>query len=103
MVFSRTLDSVEGTNTRLAREGLAAELASLQEAGRGDVEVGGAGLAAEAAKLGLIDEYNVFVHPVAVGGGIPFFPRDLRIDMQLVETRTFSSGVAYLRYHAAGR
>jgi dihydrofolate reductase len=103
VVFSRTLDSVEGTNTRLARDDLAAELTSLRDTGRGDVEVGGAGLAAEAARLGLIDEYNVFVHPVAVGGGIPFFPRDQRIDMELVETRTFSSRVVYMRYRAAGR
>ena len=64
---------------------------------RGDVAVGGAGLAAEAARLDLIDEYRLFVHPVAVGGGIPFFPRDHRVDMELVETRTFSSRVVYLR------
>jgi hypothetical protein len=43
------------------------------------------------------------VCPVAVGGGIPFFPRDLRIDMELMETRTFSSQVVYLRYRVAGR
>jgi dihydrofolate reductase len=103
VVFSRTLDAVEGANTTLARDDLPAELTRLQESVDGDVEVGGAGLAAEAARLGLIDEYRLFVHPVAVGGGIPFFPRDLRIDMELVETRTFSSRVAYLRYRAAGR
>jgi dihydrofolate reductase len=103
VVFSRTLDSVEGANTTLARDDLRAELTSLQESVRGDVAVGGAGLAAEAARLDLIDEYRLFVHPVAVGGGIPFFPRDHRVDMELVETRTFSSRVVYLRYRAAGR
>lgn len=102
VVFSRTLDSVEGANTTLARDDLRAELASLQESG-GDVAVGGAELAAEAARLDLIDEYRIFVHPVAVGGGIPFFPRNHRVDMELVETRTFSSRVVYLRYRAAGR
>ena len=103
VAFSRTLDAVEGANTTLARGDLRAELASLRESVRGDVAVGGAGLAAEAARLGLIDEYRLFVHPVAVGGGVPFFPRDHRVDMDLVETRTFGSRVAYLRYRAAGR
>src|SRR5918999_4135295 len=103
VVFSRTLDSVEGANTTLARDDLRAELTSLQESVRGDVAVGGAELAAEAVRLGLIDEYRLVVHPVAVGGGIPFFPRDHRVDLELVETRTFSSRVVYLRYRAAGR
>ena len=103
VVFSRTLDSVEGANTTLACDDLRAELSSLQESVRGDVAVGGAELAAEAVRLNLIDEYKLFVHPVAVGGGIPFFPRDHRVDLELVETRTFSSRVVYLRYRAAGR
>ena len=103
MGFSRTLNSVEGANTTLARDDLRAELTALQASVRGDVAVGGAELAAEAARLDLIDEYRLFVHPVAVGGGIPFFPRDHRVDMELVETRTFSSRVVYLRYRAAGR
>ena len=77
VVFSRTLDSVEGANTTLARDDLRAELISLQESVRGDVAVGGAALAVEAA-LDLIAEYRLFVHPVAVGGGMPFFPRDHR-------------------------
>jgi dihydrofolate reductase len=102
VVFSRTLDSVEGAKTTLARADLRTELTALQESVRGDVAVGGAELAAEAARLDLIDEYRLFVHPVAVGGGIPFFPRDHRVDLELVETRTFGSGVVYLRYRAAG-
>jgi dihydrofolate reductase len=103
VVFSRTLDAVEGSNTTLARGDLRAELAALQESVGADVAVGGAELAGEASRLGLIDEYRVFVLPVAVGGGIPFFPRDHRIDMELVETQTLSSRVVYLRYRAAGR
>jgi dihydrofolate reductase len=103
VVFSRTLDSVEGARTRLARGDVRSELTALRESVGGDVGVGGAGLAAEASRLGLIDEYRLFVYPVAVGGGIPFFPRDHRVDMELVETRTFSSRVVYTRYRAAGR
>ena len=103
VVFSRTLDAVEGSNTTLARGDLRAELTALQESVGGDVAVGGATLAGEAIRLGLIDEYRLFVHPVAVGGGIPFFPRDHRVDMELVETRPLRSRVVYMRYRAAGR
>ncbi|MCW3041315.1 MAG: deaminase [Solirubrobacterales bacterium] len=103
VVFSRTLDAVTGTNTTLARGELRAELAALREAVNGDVAVGGATLAAEASRLGLIDEYRLFVHPVAVGGGRPFFPAGHRVDLDLVESRTFGSRVTYLRYRAAGR
>jgi dihydrofolate reductase len=67
--------------------------------GEGDIAIGGATLAAEAAALGLIDEYRAMVYPVLVGGGISFFPqRERRVDLELVETRTFSSRVVYLRY-----
>ena len=60
------------------------------------------GIAAEAAALGLIDEYRARVYPVLVSGGIPFFPqRERRVDLELVETRTFSSRVVYLRYRVA--
>ncbi|MFF3145611.1 dihydrofolate reductase family protein, partial [Streptomyces sp. NPDC057927] len=70
--------------------------------GEGDIAIGGATLAAEAAELGLIDEYRARVYPVLVGGGIPFFPQhERRVDLELVETRTFSSSVAYLRYRVA--
>jgi dihydrofolate reductase len=103
VVFSRTLDSVEGANTTLARGDLRAELTAFQESVGGDVAVGGAELGGEAVRLGLVDEYRLFVHPVAVGGGVPFFPRDHRVDLELVETRTFSSRVVYLRYRTAGR
>jgi dihydrofolate reductase len=52
--------------------------------------------------LGLIDEYRAVVYPVMVGGGIPFFPqRERRVDLELVETRTFSSRFVYLRYRVA--
>ena len=72
------------------------------EPGEGDIAIGGATLAAEAAASGLIDEYRAMVHPVLVGGGIPYFPRrERRVDLELVETRTFSSRVVYLRYRVA--
>jgi dihydrofolate reductase len=102
VVFSTTLSAVEG-NARLASGGVAEEIERLRaEPGEGDIAIGGATLAAEAAALGLIDEYRAMVYPVLVGGGIPFFPqRERRVDLELVETRTFSSKVVYLRYRVA--
>ena len=70
--------------------------------GEGEIAIGGATLAAEAAALDLIDEYRPMVYPVLVGGGIPFFPRqERRVDLELVETRPFNSKVVYLRYRLA--
>ena len=102
VVFSTTLSSVHGT-ARLASGSLAEEIErSRAEPGESAIAIGGATLAAEAAASGLIDEYRLRVYPVLVGGGIPFFPqRERRVDLELVETRTFSSSVVYLRYRVA--
>ncbi|WP_131735551.1 dihydrofolate reductase family protein [Actinomadura roseirufa] len=102
VVFSTTLAEVQG-NARLASGGLAEEIERLRaEPGEGDIAIGGATLAAEAAASDLIDEYRTMVYPVLVGGGIPFFPQqERRVDLELVETRTFSSRVVYLRYRVA--
>ncbi|MCV2462959.1 dihydrofolate reductase family protein [Streptomyces sp. ICN988] len=100
VVFSRTLTTVRGTNTRLASGTLAEEIEHLRtEPGDGDIAIGGATLAAEAAEAGLIDEYRTVVHPVLVGGGTPYFPRDeRRVKLELVESHTFASGVVRLRH-----
>jgi len=95
IVFSTTMSEVEG-NARLATGSIEEELARLGDA---EVAVGGAGLAAELTRRGLIDEYRLFVNPVVVGGGTPFFPAlDHRIGLELLEARTFGSQVVYLRY-----
>ena len=97
-VFSRTLDSVQG-NARLAEGSVAEEVAAALEATDKDVEIGGAGLAAQAFELGLVDELRIFRYPVLVGGGTPLLPpvtEDVPLD--LVETRTFGSRVIYERY-----
>ena len=102
VVFSTTLSAVQG-NARLASGSLAEEIERLRaEPAEGDIAIGGPTLAAEAAALDLIDEYQARVYPVLVGGGVPFFPqRERRVDLELVETRTFSSRVVYLRYRVA--
>jgi dihydrofolate reductase len=96
VVFSTTLESVVGNNT-LARHGVGEEIARLKQQPGKDIAVGGAGLAG--ACIELIDEWQVFVNPVLLGGGTPYFPTlDERINLELLETRRFGSRVAYLRY-----
>jgi dihydrofolate reductase len=98
VVFSTTLQSVVG-NTRLARDSLGEEVSRLKEQPGKDIAVGGAGLARACMKLELIDEWRLFVNPVLLGDGTPYFPPlDEKIDLELIETRTFGSRVVYLRY-----
>ena len=101
IVFSRTLDSVQG-NARLAETSVAEEAAAALNATDKDLSIGGAGLAAQAIELGLVDELRMFRYPVVIGGGTPFLPpvtEDVSLD--LIETRTFGSRVIYERYRRA--
>jgi dihydrofolate reductase len=102
VVFSTTLSAVQG-NARLASGSVGEEIERLRaEPGEGEIAIGGAALAAEAAASDLIDEYRPMIYPALVGGGIPFFPQgERRVDLELVETSTFSSRVVYLRYRVA--
>jgi dihydrofolate reductase len=101
VVFSRTLDRVEG-NARLAEASVAEEVAAALAATDKPVSIGGAALAAEAIELGLVDELRAFRCPVAVGGGTPFLPPVAdQIALDLVETQAFASHVIYERYRRA--
>lgn len=99
VVFSTTLSAVQG-NARLATGSLAEEIERLRaEPGEGAIGIGGATLAAEAAASDLIDEYRMRVYPVLVGGGLPYFARQERhVDLELLGTRTFDSGVVFLHH-----
>ena len=98
MVFSQTLDSVEG-NATLHRDGAVEEAARLKQESGKDVAVGGAGLASDLSRAGLIDEYRLFISPVVLGDGTPFFPTAAdRIELELIESQTFGSRVIYARY-----
>jgi dihydrofolate reductase len=97
VVFSRTLEKVEG-NARLVSDGAVEEVAKLKDQPGKDLAVGGAGLASTLIERGLVDEYRLFVSPVVLGGGTPYLPPlEERIDLELVETQTFSSRVVYVR------
>src|SRR4051812_28823990 len=101
LVFSTTLDRVDGSEARLVAEDPVEHVAALKRESGRDMGVGGAGLAASLIAAGLVDEYRLFVNPVVLGAGTPFFPNaDAKIDLELAETRTFGSGVVYLRYRA---
>ena len=98
IVFSKTLEKVEG-NARLVRDDVAGEVTRLKQEPGKDLAVGGAGLASTLIDLGLVDEYQLFVSPVVLGGGTPYFPPlEKAINLELVETRTFDSPAVYLRY-----
>src|SRR2546421_10104107 len=101
VVFSRTLDRVQG-NARLAEAPLAEEVAAALDATDKDVEIGGAGLAAGAIELGLVDEMHSFRNPVRVGGGTQLLPPVTKhVPLDLIETRAFGSRVIYERYGEA--
>jgi dihydrofolate reductase len=98
VVFSKTLERVDW-NSRLVRGDAAGEVARLKAQPGLDMGVGGPTIAATLMRLGLVDEYRLFVHPVILGAGTPCFPvLEDRIESKLLETRTFGSGVVYLRY-----
>ncbi len=99
VVFSSTLSEVEGS-ARLATGSLVEEIERLRaEPGEGNIAIGGGTLAAAAAAAGLVDEYRLRVFPVLVGGGTPLLPRtERRADLELLETRTFASGIHFVHY-----
>ena len=98
VVFSSTIDEVDW-NTRLVTGDAVTEITRLKADDGGPMEIGGATLAKAAMRAGLIDEYLLATHPVIVGGGTPFFTAvDSWLNLKLVETRTFPSGVVMTRY-----
>jgi dihydrofolate reductase len=97
-VFSRTLDEVESDATLVKEDAVPVVERLKAEAGK-PLAVGGAGLASTLVRAGLVDEFKLFVNPVTVGGGTPYL--DTKVELELMETRTFGSRVVYLRYARA--
>lgn len=98
VVFSRTLQDVPTARTRIEREFSADAVRRLKNESGQDLAVGGAELAAEAIRAGLVDEFQMFLSPVAVGGGKRFLPDDVRLRLELLEERRFGNGMVFLRY-----
>jgi dihydrofolate reductase len=98
IVYSRTLESA-GWHTTVVRDVVVEEVNKLKDQPGGDLSLGGADLATAFRRLGLIDEYRVYVHPVLIGRGKPLFqPVDATENLRLLETRAFGNGVVLLRH-----
>ncbi|TCZ67478.1 dihydrofolate reductase family protein [Flaviaesturariibacter aridisoli] len=99
LVFSRTLHEVDWDSARLATRGLEEEVLALRQQAGKDIFVGSPGLIVALTRLGLIDQYQICVHPVIAGGGLPLFHQlDKRIALNRTATKSFSSGAIILYY-----
>ena len=98
VVYSTTLAAASTAGTRLERRFDPAAVHELKATASSDLTVGGANLATQAFKAGLVDECQLFVFPVVVGGGKPGLPTGMRIDLELLDERRFRNGVVHLRY-----
>lgn len=103
IVYSRTLEMVSSARTRIERDFDPQVVRQMKAASGPDITVGGPGLAAQAIKAGLVDEFQLFVVPVMVGDGNQFLPRGVRLELELMDERRFGNGTVYLRYHADPR
>lgn len=101
VVYSTTLEDASTARTRIERDLDAAAVRDLKARATADLTVGGAALAAAAFEAGLVDEVQLLVRPVIVGGGKPALPSGMRIDLALLDERRFPTGVVYLRYRIA--
>jgi dihydrofolate reductase len=102
IVYSRALAEPRSARTRIEREFDPGAVRRLKADAKHDITVNGPELAAHAIRAGLVDEFQMFVYPVIVGGGKRFFPDGVRLDLELVEERWFREGVVVLRYVVRG-
>jgi dihydrofolate reductase len=100
VVFSRSLTTPRSKRTRILPSFDSDTARALKAESVADISIGGTILAAEAIRAGLVDEYQQFLAPVIVGGGRRFLPDDVRIDLELIETRRFANGAVFVRYRA---
>ncbi len=103
VVYSTTLNEVASARTRLERTFDPEAVRQLKADSNLALSVNGPRLAAQAIRAGLVDEYQLFVKPAIVGGGNPFFPDDVRVDLELLDERRFGNGVVHLRYGVKDR
>jgi dihydrofolate reductase len=98
VVYSRTLETPSSERTRIEREFDPAVVRQMKTSAERDISVGGSELAAQAIKAGLVDELNLFLSPVVVGGGTKALADGARLQLELLDERRFGNGVVYLRY-----
>jgi dihydrofolate reductase len=101
IVYSTTLDSVTSGRTTVERQFDPAAVRRLKAESDKELSVGGPDLADSAIRMGLVDDYHLFISPVVVGGGKRYLPADIRLQLELVAERCFENGVIYLQYRDA--
>src|SRR5947208_3329458 len=99
IVYSRTLQAASSARTRIERDFSPGAIRELKSASGADMTIGGSELAGQAIAAGLVDECQLFLNPVVVGGGKRALPDRVRADLELLDGRRFRSGVVYLHYH----
>ena len=102
VVYSRTLDDVSSSRTRIERDFEAEKVRRMKASGGRDLSVGGPELAAQAFAAGLVDECHLFLNPITVGGGTNAFPENVQVPLELVDERGFGAGVVHLHYRIQG-
>ena len=100
IVFSRRLQAVSSARTRIERDFDAAAVRQLKGSLQRDISIAGATLAAEAISAGLVDEYHLFLTPVVIGGGIPALPKQVHLQLDLLDDHRFGNGVVHLHYRS---
>jgi dihydrofolate reductase len=98
IVYSKSLEQVSSARTSIEREFDPEAIQQLKAAAARDISVSGPTLAAQALKLGLVDECHLFLSPIVVGGGNPALPDNVRLVFELLDERRFSNGVVHLHY-----
>jgi dihydrofolate reductase len=100
IVYSRSLQRASTARTRIEHEFDPGDIRALKAVASGDITIGGAELAAQAIKAGLVDEYHQFISPIVVGGGKRFLPDSVRLELELLGEQGFGNGVVHLHYRA---
>ena len=98
IVYSRTLEAASTRKTKIERNFDPKAIRRLKESVEQDIHIGGAELAAQAFRSGLIDECCLFITPIIVGGGKPALPDNVQLDLELLNERRFGNGAVFLRY-----
>jgi dihydrofolate reductase len=98
IVYSKTLEAVSSARTRIERDFDPEAIRELKAVAGRDLTVGGPELAAQAFEAGLVDEVQLFLAPVVVGGGNRSLPDNVRMNLELLDERRFGNGMVYLRY-----
>jgi dihydrofolate reductase len=101
VVYSRTLETVSSARTRIERVLDPDAIERMKQSSGSDISIGGAELAGQAIAAGLVDEMQLLLVPVLVGGGKRALPNDVRARLELLDERRFQSGAVFLRYRAA--